>query len=195
MPIEPRQAGEEIVCRCGAKLHAPTMLEIRALEPAAVPPVETVSSSWGWRHQLRLLGTLALLAGIFAGGWFYYTRPISDSDKIPPEVLQRSAHNLTPVQTWSEWQSVKQGLDSRIDQKFFGQADQVSHLAHHFRRFCVGRRRIDRRRLASPSTESLRMTFTFTFVKEAADYKAHDNCIHVRQARCCCAIPGCILEN
>ena len=118
MPIEPRQAGEEIVCRCGAKLQAPTMLEIRALEPAAVPPAETAASSWGWRHQLRLLGALALLAGIFAGGWFYYTRPISDSDKMPPEVLQRSAHNLTPVQTWSEWQSAKQGLDSRVDQKY-----------------------------------------------------------------------------
>lgn len=119
-PIEPRQAGEEIVCQCGARLQAPTMLEIKALEPVPVAAGASVAglTSWGWRQALKLLSVLLFLTAIIFGGWFFYTRPIAISDVLPPEVLQNSASKLTPNQTWTSWQMYKQGLDRRTNTKY-----------------------------------------------------------------------------
>ncbi|NLF06481.1 MAG: hypothetical protein GX594_00660 [Pirellulaceae bacterium] len=120
LSIELRQAGEEVVCRCGARMQVPTMLEIRALEPAAAADETSArgAASWGWRQQLRLLGVFLMLSGIFAGGWLFLTRPIAIADVMPPEVLQHSAKKLTPAQTWTEWQRAKLGLDRRQDTRY-----------------------------------------------------------------------------
>ena len=116
--IAPRQAGETIECCCGAKLQVPTMREITALEPA---PTESGSplngKDWGWRQQVRLLGVLLVFASIVIGAVLFLNRPVSPFKVLPPEVLQRSAQKLTPLQTWNEWEAAKRGLDRRIDQK------------------------------------------------------------------------------
>ncbi len=115
--IEPRQAGETVVCQCGAKIQVPSMLEIRALEPA---PVESTSprpaEAWGWRQLLKMLGVILLLVAIIS--WVLLERPVSRFKVMPPEILQRSAQELTPSQTWDQWQWAKRGLDRRIDQQY-----------------------------------------------------------------------------
>jgi len=118
MVIEPRQAGETVVCRCGATLQVPRMLEIVVLEPA---PAESGSprsgAVWGWRQRIRLLGVMLLLVSIIAGACLYLNPPVSRFKVLPSEELQRKARKLTPSETWWEWQRMKQGLDRWIDQQ------------------------------------------------------------------------------
>ena len=120
--IEPRQAGESVVCTCGIALQVPTMLEIKGLEPAPMADSETFSSTaraaWGWRQRLKLIGVVLLLSASVAAGLLYVRRPVAITDVMPPEVLQRSAKNLTPLQTWIEWQSAKRGVDRRINKSY-----------------------------------------------------------------------------
>ena len=114
--IEPRQAGETVVCRCGASLSAPRMLEIMALEPVPAesgPPPSGVG--WGWRQRTKLLGVILLSATIVAGVMLLLSRPVSIFQVLSPEEVQRNAHKLTPSQTWDQWQWAKRGLDRRTD--------------------------------------------------------------------------------
>ncbi len=114
--IEPRQAGETVVCRCGATLPTPRMLEIMALEPVPAesdPPPSGVG--WGWRQRTKLLGVILLSATIIAGVMLLLSRPVSRFEGLSPEEVQRNAHKLTPSQTWDQWQFYKRGLDRRTD--------------------------------------------------------------------------------
>ncbi|MBN1394151.1 MAG: hypothetical protein JW959_03940 [Pirellulales bacterium] len=117
VPVEPRQAGETVVCRCGARLSVPSMLEIKSLEPApsesvAVRPAEV----WGWRQLLKLLGVLLLLEAV--ASWALLARPTSRFQELSPEEVKRNAHQMTPAQAWDHWQWARQGLDRRTDQKY-----------------------------------------------------------------------------
>ena len=59
IPVEPRQAGQEIRCDCGASLEVPTMLGMAALEKAPSEPSHTPPSApWGIRQGIVLLGTV-----------------------------------------------------------------------------------------------------------------------------------------
>jgi len=95
VPIEPRQAGETIACRCGASLQAPTMREICALEPApAEPSLPRATATWGWRHGLRLLGAVTVLLAVGWGIWLYLNPPYPDltsSTRIDPAERQQNA--------------------------------------------------------------------------------------------------------
>ena len=115
--IEPRQAGETVVCRCGTKHQVPSMLEIKALEPAPVEStVPRPAEAWGWRQLLRLVGVMLLLLAIIF--WVLLERPVSKFQVMSPEEVQRNAHKLTPSKTWDHWQWAKRGLDRRTDQQY-----------------------------------------------------------------------------
>jgi hypothetical protein len=115
--VEPRQAGQMIPCACGASLQAPTLLDMTALEPA---PMISVSPSppatWGLKSRLRLLGAVLLLLAIGGAAWLYVGRPIVRV--IDPEQLQQSARGFSPLQTWTYWEKMKEGLDRRTDQAY-----------------------------------------------------------------------------
>jgi hypothetical protein len=116
--IEPRQAGETVVCPCGQTLPVPTLLEMAALELA---PDETPSPSadaWGSRHGLMFLGGALLILGLGFGIFFRCYRPIPPIDTIDPEAFRQGAKHLPPAVTWHYWRILKQGLDRRIDQRF-----------------------------------------------------------------------------
>ena len=123
--IEPRQAGQTIACECGAVIEAPTMLDMTALEPA---PVESVSvptpTTWGPGRRLRLLGIM-LLGGAIAGGvallWWW---PVSPSDAINPAHIRDYFKGLPPALTFDVWESMKQGLDRRTDQRYAAKLSQ-----------------------------------------------------------------------
>jgi hypothetical protein len=115
--VEPRRAGETIVCSCGESLQVPTMLEMAALEPAPPEPVAPSSGpAWNWRQGMLLLGGFFVLAAIVIGAVVYHwDRPIPQADQISPEQFRAMAGKLTPTQTWAVWESMKQGLDRRTD--------------------------------------------------------------------------------
>jgi hypothetical protein len=74
--VQPRNAGETVRCECGRETTAPTMREIRRLQPAeaiaardATPGEKT---PWGKSQRLLLVGTVVIvLAAILAMVLFY----------------------------------------------------------------------------------------------------------------------------
>jgi hypothetical protein len=114
--VEPRQAGGTVVCPCGQTLPIPTMLEMIALEPVPVEASLPTEQVWGWRHRMLLLGGALLAAAIIGGVFLHRNRPVAPIDTIDPDVVQESASNLSPPQTWHYWGLMKQGMDRRTDQ-------------------------------------------------------------------------------
>ena len=95
------------------------MLDITALEP--VPPEsvpEPSRSTWGLKHQLRLVGIVLVLAALAIGMWRWLQPPVSVFNEINPEKIQRTCQKLPPSQTWDYWEYLKQGLDRRTDQQY-----------------------------------------------------------------------------
>ncbi len=117
--VEPRQAGETVVCGCGQQLQVPRLREVMALEPApaesAPPPSAAV---WGWRQMIRLIGVILLAASLVIGGVLFLNRPVSQSQRRSPEQLKRYAHKLTPLETWGHWEWAKKGVDRRVDLQY-----------------------------------------------------------------------------
>ena len=116
--VEPRQAGESVVCACGSPLAVPTLLGITALERAEEEPDSRASpGQWGRRQRLLLLGTVVLAFAVAGGIWLLMHRPVSPF-AIDPEQIRQSAQTLRVWQSWEIWQSMKTGLDRRIDQQY-----------------------------------------------------------------------------
>lgn len=118
--VEPRQAGETVVCSCGSPLQVPTMREIANLEiaPPESAPSPAAATRWGTPQRLVLLGTAIAAAAILAGIAMFIIRPVSRFAVIDPEQIRRSAKNMTPAYAWDVWETLKQGLDRRTDQQY-----------------------------------------------------------------------------
>lgn len=118
--VEPRQAGQTIVCSCGATLQVPTLLDMTALEEAPEEPSPaTTSSSWGAAGGLRFLGLVLVVVSLALSIFLLaYDRPRSRFDAIDPDEIRASAQKMPPAQTWEVWQTMKQGLDRRTDQQY-----------------------------------------------------------------------------
>jgi hypothetical protein len=116
--VEPRQAGETVVCPCGQTLPIPTLLEMAALEAAPAETPLPSRAAWGSRHGLMFLGAALVVVGMGFGIFFHYYRPIPPIDTIDPETIRQGAKHLPPAVTWRYWRMMKQGLDRRTDQKF-----------------------------------------------------------------------------
>jgi hypothetical protein len=115
--VEPRQAGETVVCSCGVLIQVPTMLGMKALEPA-MEETFRANADWGWPHRTLLVGLVLVAAAIAAVILLWSHRPVSSSEIVTPEQIQANARQLTPIQTWTIWETMKQGLDQRIDQPY-----------------------------------------------------------------------------
>lgn len=117
--VEPRQAGETILCTCGASLQAPTLSKILSLEPAPPEaPSTPTAHAWNAKHQLKLLGSVLILIALAGGTWLHLARPVSRFDIVDPEQISQSAKKLSPLQAWNIWETMKQGLDRRTDQQY-----------------------------------------------------------------------------
>jgi hypothetical protein len=130
MVIEPRQAGQTLVCACGASLAAPTLRALTALEPAPPESLDKpASAAWGWKQRLRLLGALLLLAALVGEVWLLIARPTSRFDVIDPERIRQTAKTFAPSHSWDMWELMKKGLDRRTDQQYAAELDRF-HMRH-----------------------------------------------------------------
>jgi len=117
--VEPRQAGESVVCACGSPLDVPTLLGITALERVEEEPEPRAPpEQWGKRQRLLLLGTVVFAFAVAGGIWLLMHQPKSPFDAIDPEQIRQSAQTLRVWQSWEAWQSMKVGLDRRTDQQY-----------------------------------------------------------------------------
>jgi len=101
LPIHASQAGERVLCTCGADVEVPTMREIAALEQDRSERVAArLAVRWGLRQRLFLAGAVLALAGVLLGAVCYYFRPVRlDVADYPPWM----ALNL--------WMVLERGID------------------------------------------------------------------------------------
>jgi hypothetical protein len=118
--VEPRQAGQTVVCACGQSLPVPTMLEVTALEPAPIEAdaLKGAGNVWGGRQAMLMLGVVMLLATIGGGVWVYRTRPIAHIDMFNSMMAEEQIQKLPPALTWQNWQAAKQGIGGRTDPRY-----------------------------------------------------------------------------
>ena len=126
--VEPRQAGEEIGCDCGASLEAPTMLRMAALERVH-PEADSrqAPSPWGSLQGMVFLGTIIVLAALVGSLYLVLTRPTLPS----AEIMQSRTEALTPVESWYRWQALRAaGVEYRrkVDEKAFANLRQRYRL-------------------------------------------------------------------
>ena len=100
-------------------MQAPTLLEMTMLEPApAESTAEPLTSTWGWKQRLRMLGIVLLLVAVGGAVWLCLAWPVSPFDMIDPEYFRESAKKMPLSRAWDYWEAAKQGLDRRTDQRY-----------------------------------------------------------------------------
>ncbi|MBN2578245.1 MAG: hypothetical protein JXB10_04570 [Pirellulales bacterium] len=100
--VEPRQAGEIVVCRCGQSLEVPTLRQLRNLDPL-IEEVAATPSTWGLGQSLILLGVVILLGGVGLAYLFVREPPQNPFGGKSPEVIHEIAQNLPPAESWRMW--------------------------------------------------------------------------------------------
>ncbi len=110
MPVNPRQAGESITCTCGASLEVPTLLNLRILQRAELPPQPEIhKKAWGAGQRLIFLGVIVILFAIAIGGWLFWIRPTDPYAYLSQEQIKQSVPALTPIETWRLWLLLEKG--------------------------------------------------------------------------------------
>jgi hypothetical protein len=104
-PVETTQAGEQIVCECGASLEVPTLARLTKLKRHENEPVvyQASSSTWGVRHGWIMVGSIVLALGLL--GEIYLL-----TWGTPPKL---EVQRLSTFNTWRLWMHLKQGVQFR----------------------------------------------------------------------------------
>jgi hypothetical protein len=102
--VDVGQAGERVVCQCGATIDVPPLRKLRHL-PVAAPAVDRATSTWGARHGI--VAACLILAAV-AGLWALWSRLrepyVAPFDaEVRRQVVERGLEELTPAQAWQQW--------------------------------------------------------------------------------------------
>lgn len=100
IPVEVRQAGQQIECVCGASLDVPTMTGIRALRRAELSPDSRRQiSKWEARHGVLLVGAILTLIALCLTAFVHQARP-----------RMVEIEDMGPFETWLAWQFLREGV-------------------------------------------------------------------------------------
>jgi hypothetical protein len=135
VPVEPRQAGGETTCACGAKLLIPPLRQLRDL-PEELSAGSKTGATWGLSQGIiSLLVVAALLLATTAG---YYR--LSEPPKPQPfdfsnwqTESKAGIAKLTPEQLWQHWIDVYAPQVGANFQVYKSVEDQIATgtIAHH----------------------------------------------------------------
>jgi hypothetical protein len=112
-PVESRQAGQTVVCACGAALEVPTLLRLTAMEReesavAAPPP----GASWGLGQAVALVGLAILLAALAGAVYLCFQRPLLPV--VDPQRVHDAVQKMPPAVVYQNWKLLRdQGLDPK----------------------------------------------------------------------------------
>ncbi len=126
IPVESRQAGEEILCDCGLRLTAPTMLSMRKLEPL---PSESVNGGamepWGARQRMMLVGCVIFLGFIAWASVLFLGQPEPPAPEIDRETIASQVERFSPARAWRAWHIQRaMGLDRSATGRVTGYEEQ-----------------------------------------------------------------------
>lgn len=91
--VSSAQAGEELICECGARVQVPTMRGLRELQPAeSVQPTgrRRRSSAWEDRHRVAFLLVIAAIGCAALAGYLWSILPAY----IPPPSEEQLAEGF-----------------------------------------------------------------------------------------------------
>jgi len=114
VPVEMRQAGERVVCVCGATLDVPPLRKLRHL-PVEAPVAVKSAAAWSPRRGIitacLVLGTI--LAAIAL--WNRLTEPAVEPFNAAgrERVVDEGLKTMTPVQAWRAWVETYRPLAER----------------------------------------------------------------------------------
>lgn len=108
IPVDTRQAGQEVRCDCGTTLEVPTMRGVTALERVEVEvevdklPQPEMSGGWGVLQGVAVMGGVLMLLGC---ALFVFHRLAEPRLTIPDPDLSE----LTPIDSFYAWQDLRSG--------------------------------------------------------------------------------------
>lgn len=105
--IDSRQAGQQVVCACGAALEVPSLRGIRELQPAEATPAARPTRKWSADKGLVFgLGMFAVIAGLLVLSYGLLMWLRLDTSVPAPEDLSAVNAELerkTPAELLSLW--------------------------------------------------------------------------------------------
>lgn len=109
--VETSQAGRRLACECGNQMEAPSLRDIRELEPAKEAATPRAKRSWTPARGLAFAAGLVLvLLGILPAGYGIFVRSrlvLSKREPVPIEIIAEDTNSLTMVQTLELFQEAR----------------------------------------------------------------------------------------
>ncbi len=108
IPVDTRQAGQEVRCECGTTLEVPTMKGVTALDRDEVQQEgdklhqPEMSGGWGVPQGVAVMGGMLMLLGSVLFIFHYWNAPPRD----PPD---SDLSELTPYESFYYWQQLRKG--------------------------------------------------------------------------------------
>ena len=106
VPVEIGQAGERVVCQCGATLEAPPLRKMRHL-PVAPAAGASAGLSPAWSPRKGIVTACLVLAAVLAvmALWSWITEPVIApfSAAGRQQAVEEGLKTMTPEQSWHLW--------------------------------------------------------------------------------------------
>lgn len=135
IPVTPPQAGESLICECGATLQAPTLREIRQLEPIDEARTTSPSEGASWnplKGTIFVLGMILIVSGLIGHFRINPQRQSLATEAPPFEELDVAMDSITPVQAWSAWDYFRrQDLEYRDTPEFLANRQKHTELSFY----------------------------------------------------------------
>jgi hypothetical protein len=136
VPVDLRQAGQQVVCSCGKKLDVPPLRQLRILSPVSSAE-QPARAAWSVRHGV--MSATLILAAVFAaiGGYSWYTAPpLPEFDaEARMQAMKEAVAGATPTAVWREWENTYRSLGTRGLSEFRNpneERDREVIEKHHF---------------------------------------------------------------
>ena len=135
IPVTPPQAGEALVCECGATVQAPTLREIRQLEPSDEMPTASTQEGTSWnplKGAIFVVGVVLIVSGLIGHFRINPQRQALATEAPPFEELDVAIESISPVEAWTAWDYFRrQDLEYRNTPEFLANRQKHSELSFY----------------------------------------------------------------
>lgn len=104
VPVEPGQAGGQVVCSCGTSLDVPTLRQLRHLPPA---PSHETTEKRAWSIRKGAVAFFLIAAGLLASVALWNRLSEPEVPEFQPlaqaERVEHDLKTLTPLDAWKTW--------------------------------------------------------------------------------------------
>jgi hypothetical protein len=112
LAVDAPQAGDSLVCDCGATVAVPALRQLRELPSAREELAAANEPTWGFRQgAITVILLVAAASLVVAGASRYSEQPVPTIDPVTyAQTVDRLMHQMTPLQCWERWVDTYQPL-------------------------------------------------------------------------------------